>query len=183
MSRLHQKINKNKKSLLVPGRLSLTAVTNTVCIVCIQKLCIKRDGGSRLLPGCKDCCWCEKLKFINLTLLNSSLVAVEKRVQSGTIIHHKHSSSWSFGWHAPFPLDVQRHLRQTAVNLSDSCTAAPPAWLCQLKCWLTGLVWTVDRSSNLTVAEVITLMMSSHIWPASGTVILLQLICTWVIVN
>lgn len=30
---------------------------------------------------------------------------------------------------------------------------------------LTGLVCTVDSSSNLTVAEVMTLMMSSHVWP------------------
>lgn len=30
---------------------------------------------------------------------------------------------------------------------------------------LTGLLWTVDSSSNLTVAEVMALMMSSHIWP------------------
>lgn len=46
----------------------------------------------------------------NLTLLHSSLVAVEQSVKSGAVVHHKHSSSRPFGGHAPFPLDVQCHL-------------------------------------------------------------------------
>ena len=33
---------------------------------------------------------------------------------------------------------------------------------------LTGLVWTVDSSSNLMVAEVMTLMMSSQVLPEEG---------------
>lgn len=43
---------------------------------------------------------------------------------------------------------------------------------------LTGLVWPVDSSSNLTVADVMTLMMSSHVWPVreSAGNISLQLI-------
>lgn len=60
------------------------------------------------------------MQSTTLTLPNSSLVAVEQSVQSGTVIHHKHSSSRPFGGHAPFPLDVQCHLNKTAVNRSDS---------------------------------------------------------------
>lgn len=45
-----------------------------------------------------------------LTLLHSSLVAVEQSVQPGTVIHDEHSSPRPFGGHAPFSLDVQRHL-------------------------------------------------------------------------
>lgn len=74
-------------------------------------------------------CWSEKwntdlLKSTTLTLFHSSLVAVEQSVQSGTVVHHKHSSSRPFGGHAAFPLDVQCHLnRQPSIILTPRITS------------------------------------------------------------
>lgn len=110
-----------------------------------------------------------------LTLLHSSLIAVEQRVQPGAVVHHKHAASGPLGGHASFPLDVQGHLnRQPSLTLTAWITshgkrvAASSSPRGPSGCQgtpLTGLVWTVDSSSNLTVAEVMTLMMSSHVWP------------------
>lgn len=72
------------------------------------------------------CLWCWSAKWnkniwriTTLTLLHSSLVAVEQSVQSGTVVHHEHPSSGTFGGHASFPLDVQCHLnRQPSITVT-----------------------------------------------------------------
>lgn len=51
-----------------------------------------------------------KMKKKVLTLLHSSLVAVEQRVQPGAVIHHKHSSLRPLGGNTALTLNVQRHL-------------------------------------------------------------------------
>lgn len=98
---------------------------------------------------------------------------------------------WDLWWTRLLPSGRPVSPKQTAINHSDSTNyKRKQSWspLCSHRnwwsylssvvlinqfhihgtWWLTGLVWTVDSSSNLTVAEVMTLMMSSHVWPTRG---------------
>lgn len=64
------------------------------------------------------------LRHRPLTLLHSSLIAVEQRVQPGAVVHHKDAASGPLGGHASFPLDVQGHLnRQPSLTLTARITS------------------------------------------------------------